>query len=144
QEPDHASYQEIERESRAKFLGPLIEGFGQNPRHPKTNHGSGKFKRQIDFVVRMRITEIASFLRPCLDEEPEQPDVHKDSRKPQRVIKFGRPILTCRRKAYRTSVPEGPVYLQIHKGKKYAHDRRTHQEIVPVRVFDAVEKITAR
>src|ERR1041384_6548584 len=79
---DDSRAEKIYEQSRPELLGVPFEGHSENTRHPEPKHGACKLKRHIDFINRMRITQIARFFSPRLDEEPEEANVHQDAGEP--------------------------------------------------------------
>src|SRR5882762_4374619 len=135
QKADYSRGQEIDEESRSEFLGPLVERLGQDTRRPETQHGSPKLKWQVDFIVRMRIAQITRLFCPRLPEKPKESDIHENSRKPQRLVEIPRHVQSWPAQANPVLIRESPVD---------SDDCRTQEEIVPVRVFDPVQKIAER
>src|SRR3982075_4017977 len=133
QKTDYSRGQEIDQESGSEFLGPLVERLGQDTRRPETQHGSPKLKRQVDFIVRMRIVQITRLFCPCHAEKPEESDIHENSRKLQHLVEIRQYVPSRRAQADETPIPKSPVDSHDGKGKKNADDCRTHEEIVPVR-----------
>src|SRR6266478_9866223 len=118
QETDYSRGQEIDEESGSEFLGPLVERLGQDSRHPKTQHGPRKLKRQVDFIVRMRIAQITRLFCPCRAEKPEESDIHENSRKLQHLVEIRRHVPSWRAQADGTPIPKSPVDSHDRQGEK--------------------------
>ena len=110
----------------------MIERPGQNARHPETEHGSRELERQVDLIARMRTSYVSRFLGPSLTEEPEEPDIHENARKPQRMVATRRHVRSLIIQVDRPLVPECPIDLYEHNGKENADNRRPHEKVVPV------------
>src|ERR1700690_1184297 len=134
--------QKIDQESGTESLGRLVERLGQGAHHPETEHGAGELKGQIDFIVRMRVTDVTRLFRPGSDEKPEESDVHKSPREPHSLVQVRRSVWSRCAEADWSRVPDSPVESEENKGKQYADDCRAHEEIVPMRILDPVQGIT--
>src|SRR5262249_26740372 len=100
-----------------------------------------KLKRQGGFIARMRAAQITGLFRPCLAEKPEQYDIHENSRKAQRLVEIRRDDRSRSAQTDEAQIPKSPGESSKRKGETSDDDRRSHKEMIPMRIFEPVQKI---